>query len=572
MLDGIFLSLLIRELLGRCRGARVDKIFQPARDELVLLLRGKTAGGRLLVCARPSASRVHLTESAPENPAAPPMFCMLLRKRLLGATLTGIAQEGLDRVARLRFTGRNELGDTVEQTLVAELTGRQPNILLLDHEGRIVDAVQRSSAEAARLLMPGALYEPPPAPRKLDLFTDDLSKIVSEIRAQDCELSKAVQAALDGFSPLIAREIAHQTGRGAEISGGEMNEEQATRLRAFLSMHRELCERGGRPHLFSHADGAPFEFSYAPLSQYGAAAAAREYGSYCELLDAFYAERERLARLRAGARDVQKVLTTAMERASKKLNLRLAELKAGENREQLRIYGELVKSNLHKIGRGDSFCQATNYYEPDCPDIRIPLNPALSPAANAQKYFKAYRKANTAAQLLTALIGEAQAERAYLETVSDALARAESDREIAEIRDELTAAGYIRKPPKAKQNAARKSAALPPLSFQFGAFEILVGRNNRQNDELTLKTADAKDVWLHVKTVPGSHVILRANGKEPPADVLREAARLAALHSSAKDTGGIEVDYTLAKYVKKPPGAKPGMVTYDKYRSIFVKL
>ncbi|HHW45961.1 MAG TPA: fibronectin/fibrinogen-binding protein [Clostridiales bacterium] len=569
-LDGAFLFLLKNELNESAVGCRVEKIYQPSKEELVFVLRSRNSTGKLLISAKASSARVHFTKYAPENPATPPMFCMLLRKYLTGAKITGFAQPGLERVLEIQFESVNEMGDIIYPKIVAELIGSRPNIIFVAEDGRIQDAVRRSDMEKeSRLIQPGATYQLPEPQNKLNILNEDIEKITSKIKSLgDIELSKAILSVADGLSPLICREITHFVGRGQELYAGQLDDDLLNRLNVRLKILAEEIAGKGIPTLILNADARPMDFTYISITQYGTAAATRQMETYSELLDEFYAEREHIDRIRKHSSDLLKLLTNLIQRVNRKINAQKADLARCKDREKCRIYGELINANLYNIQKGQPSVQVQNYYDPGLETIRIPLDTKLSPAQNAQKYFKEYRKLATAEHTLKNIIKESEQELEYLESVFDALTRADTVAELAAIEEELVSSGYI----KTRKKNNQKVKSLPYKKYlSSDGFTILVGRNNRQNDELTLKTARKDDIWLHTKSIPGSHVIIRCEGKTPPDSTIKEAAILAAYNSKARDSSSVPVDYTLVKNVKKPPGAKPGMVIYDSYSTAFVK-
>ncbi len=559
-LDGIFLSKLCRELQGIC-GCRIDKISQPSKDELVLSLRSVTRSGRLLISARPGAARVHLSEQNFENPAVPPMFCMLMRKHLLGGKILSLTQEGFERAVTLTVLATDEMGEKRENRLICEMIGNQSNIILVGHDGRIIDCVRRSDIESGtRLVQPGARYMPPEAPDKVSPFEDGAAERV--LLDEGKMISKALLENVAGISPLIAGEAA-AVCFSADIPTESAPADAGEKLASFLAG----LDGEGTPYILYDEQGLPKDFSYHPITQYGTKYRGERAESYCRLLDRFYAERDRLHRLKHSASDVYKALSNAAARCEKKLHLRKKELEKCADREQYRIRGELIKANLHLIERGAAAARVPNYYDPDLREINIPLNPALSPAANSARYFKEYRKLCSAEQTLGGLIAEAEREREYIASVKDMLSRCETLAEILDIRDELIASGYIKRQGKKVQ---KRPALKPHRYLSSDGFVILVGRNNVQNDVLTLKTAAKDDLWLHTKNIHGSHVIIVCEGATPPERTVLEAAELAAFHSQARSSSQVPVDYTLVKNVKKPSGAKPGMVIYKTNSTVFV--
>lgn len=572
-LDGAFLRALSRELTEKLIDARVDKIHQPQKEELVFCLRGKGGAQKLFFSARVQSPRVHLTDSVPENPASPPMFCMLLRKHLQGAKFVAVRQTGFERVLFFDFATRNEMGDPVTLTLACEMMGRNSNLVLFHADTKkIVDAVRRVDFETSesRPILPNATYFPPPVMAgKLDVGEAKIAAVIDRLKAApDGALCDALLAATQGFSPLLCREAAVVSTGSADTPTSFLTDEQWGKLAAFLEKAKTTALTGNpRPYLLYKPDGAPLEFSFLPITQYGLSATGRELPSLSALLDAFYAERDEAERLRAASRDLTKLLNQNRERVSRKIARQREELSASEKREQKRLYGDLINANLGMIPKGAEFAEVVNYYDENCAAIRIPLDPAKTPAQNAQKYYKDYRKAQTAAVVLQEQIAAGEEEQLYLETVADALSRAGSTREIAELREELASGGYIRLS-RGKQKAP---AALPPMEFvSSDGFTIYVGRNNRQNDLLTLKTARGRDTWLHVKNIPGSHVIIVCNGQPLPDRTVTEAATLAAFYSKAQNSAQVPVDFTEVRHVRKPAGAKPGRVIYDHQQTVYV--
>ncbi len=550
--DGIFMSHIAEEI-ETAVGSRVDKIYMPSRDDIVITLSSRAFSGKLLITLSSVGPRVHFTKMQFENPATPPMFCMLMRKHFSSARLERVRQNGLDRALFLDFSSFNEMGDAVELTIAVEIMGRQSNVILISN-GRIIDALRRTDLETAgRLILSGAVYELPPSQDKMDLRTNDLSLIEAKVTSSELELCKSLSSAVEGVSPLVARE----TAQYAETHG----------LTAALERLKNFVF-SGTPTMVVKQDGEPYEFTYMPIEQYGTKCALKTYQSYSELCDGFYSERQKSEAIRRRTHDLTKLVSTLIERTARKIEKQKGELSRCEDKEKLRIYGELLKANLYSIQRSAPYAEVSNYYDPDCATVRIPLKSELSPSQNAQRYFTEYRKANTAQEMLTGFIEKSAQELFYLESVLDELGRAESERELAEIKNELCESGYI-KVKGAKNKKQPKS--LPPLHFvSSDGFDIYVGRNNKQNDELTLRIASKSDLWFHTKGVHGTHTVVSACGKTVPESTVLEAAMLAAYHSKARRSGQVAVDWCKVKNVKKPSGAKPGMVIYDNYETVFV--
>ncbi|NLJ31638.1 MAG: fibronectin/fibrinogen-binding protein [Clostridiales bacterium] len=571
-LDGAFLRHLKKEIETCAVGGKVEKIYQPNREEMVLALRTRTEHYKLLLSARANSARIHFTRYVPENPKVPPMLCMLLRKRLSGARLAGVRQPGLERVLFLDFDAVNELGDPVRLTLVMEIMGRYSNIIFVGGEGEIIDALKRVDAEMSseRLVLPGLKYRLPPPQDKLCLLEASADEAVARIRALpgDMELSKALLCTLQGVSPIVCREIQHLTGRGNDLTVHAMTGEQYERLRFFINRLREtVLAVGGQPYLVTSPAKKPMDFSFLFIEQYGLTALVSKKESFSELLDAFYQERDRMERMRVRSQDLLRVLTNASERLSRKINLQRAELKQCAERETLRVSGELLNANLYRLQKGQEFAELENFYDESLPLLRIRLDPALTPAQNAQRYYKRYHKARKAEEMLTQQIEQAQQELSYIDTVFEELSRAETEHDLAEIRMELTEQGYVR----AARGKQKPPAASQPLAYvSSDGFRILVGRNNRQNDRLTMKQAGNRDLWFHTKNIPGSHTILLTQGREPTQTALEQAAMLAAFHSRGRASSRVPVDYTEVRHVSKPQGAKPGMVIYVNQKTLYV--
>lgn len=572
-LDGAFLHCLKEELETRLVDARVDKIHQPSKEELVVALRHRGGAEKLYISARANSPRIHFTNISLENPAQPPMFCMLLRKRITGGRLVGFRQPGLERVLYLDLDCVNELGDVVRLTLAVEIMGRHSNIILIDQDGTVIDAIKRVDLEmsSVRPVLPGLPYTPPPADGdKLDLSQCEPAALAERLgREKDEVLPKALLNAARGLSPLVCREAAHLSLRGREVRSHDLTGEDKDRLAFYLDRIKAAVMEGERraPYILYKPDGTPLDFSFMPITQYGLSALGREMESFSALLDAFYKEKDAAERMKQRAHDLLRLLTNAYDRTARKLEHQRQELRDSAKRDQKRIWADLINANLYAIPKGASRAELIDYYDPDCAVVEVPLDPSLSAAQNAQKYYKDYRKAQTAERILTQQIAAGEAELQYVDTVFDALSRADSWRELSELREELAAGGYL----KLQRGRQKPPPPTKPLEFvSDDGFTILVGRNNVQNDRLTLKTARGSDIWFHTKNIPGSHVIVVTEGKTPPDRTLEQAAILAALHSKAADSVQVPVDYTEVRNVKKPAGAKPGMVIYETNRTAYV--
>ncbi len=560
--DGCFLHNLIREL-AFLEGSFVDKIHQPSKDELVFLLRSHSGTKRLFISAKQGSARIQITENAPENPAVPPMLCMLFRKHLGSSVLTGISQPELERVALLEFSATNEMGDKVRRTLAAEFIGTNPNIILIDENGRIIDCLRRSDLEkdSARMLQPGAIYKLPESSGKHSVLRGDISA-VAKIIAECGELS-----ACDAFIKTVAG-VAPKTVR-CLLESAKIDADEPISAAPISKIEAALCAlsqslSSERPTALYNEAGKLLDFSFIKGGGY-----AEEACGYSELLDRFYTERDQLARIYNKAHDLVRLVSNLKKRSEKKLALRINELDSCRDKETLRIYGELIKANLHAIPAGSSEALVCNYYDENMSTVKIPLDKALSPAANAAKYFKDYKKACTAEQLLTSLIEQNREELTYLDSVWDALQRADKLSLLEDIREELILSGYLKagntKGPKQKKRNTQLERFTSPSGL-----EVWLGKNNMQNDLLTTKLAEKTDIWFHTKNIPGSHVVISTSGKEVSDDDIVFAATLAAKNSKAASSSKVAVDYTMIKNVKKPAGAKPGMVIYKTNQTVLV--
>ena len=528
-LDAICLTAVLEELRKVLEGGRIDKVYQPSRDEIVLAVRGAGANVKLLLSASPNGPRLHLTKEVRENPAQPPMFCMLLRKHLTGARFLRLEQPELERIVLLRLESTDELGDKVLRTLVLEAMGRRANLILLDGEDRIIDCVRRVEGDVStgqRGVMPGLLYRlPDPRP---------------------------------GLPPLLERELDF---RSNGVSRGESLEEKLERLKEAVG------PEGYVPYGLVREDKL-VDFTFLPILQYGPDTGLRRYESFSKLLDDFYASRATAEKVGQRGADLQKAVTRVRDRVARRVAQQELEREATKDRERKRELGDILTSNLYALSKGMGTVRLTDYYDPEGREVDIPLDPLLTPQQNAAKYYKEYNKAKTAEVVLGEQIEKGKRELEYLDSVLEAIVLAEGERDLAEIRQELTDTGYLRRGAKA---AKRMKVAAKPMEFRSTAgLRISVGKNNTQNDLLTAKQAGKGDLWLHTQKIHGSHVILWTEGRTPDAGSIEEAAKLAAWFSQARDGKKVPVDYTPVKYVKKPAGAKPGMVVYTTYQTAYV--
>ena len=558
-LDAILLSGIVSELKPKIVGARIDKVQQPERDKIVFSLRGGDSL-RLLVDVGAGSGRIQQTKMSFENPAEPPMFCMLLRKYLTGGRIETIEQPDWERLVLVNITSRNELGDNVDLRLAVELMGRSSNLILIGSDGRIIDCLRRMDygGDAERRLLPGMIYRLPPKQRKPLVFSLSQAEIEQTLSASDAGKSadKRIMDSFSGLSPLVCRELACRCGDNPALV--------PEAIEAFIESVRaeELT-----PILFTE-DGKPKEFSFMQLRQYSGIYQSQTLDSFSELLDAYYSKRDILERRRRRSKELSHHVKTAHDRIARKLAVQKQELEKCSERDEIRRNAELLTANLYRVRKGDASITVEDYYEPECPQRTIKLNPLKTPQANAAAMFKEYNKLKTAEQHLTSLISEGEKQLEYLSSVLDETNRAETEDDLAEIKAELVGTGYIKKQRGAKERKHKKQG---PMRFMSSdGFEILVGRSNSQNDELTTKTARRTDIWLHTKTVHGSHVIISCDGLTPPEQTIEEAARLAVFYSQARDGGKTLVDYTMVRNVRKPSGSLPGKVIYSDYSTLSV--
>mgnify|MGYP004574824101 FL=1 len=561
-LDAICLQGVVGELAPQLTGSRIEKIQQPARDQIILLLRGSR---RLFLNAGANQPRIHLTEQLRDNPSQPPMFCMLLRKHLSGGIIESVRQEPLERVVTLTVLASDEMGERSRFTLVWEGMPRRANLILCDRDGRIIDCLRRVDLEAEqdRQVLPGLFYRLPTRQDKrspLSVTEEEFAALLGRA-APDAPLDGWLLDTFTAMSPLVAREL---TVRACGSTDAPVSQGNAL-WDVFSRWQMDVNGNTFTPTLIKR-NGSLADFTYGPVTQYGTYAETEIYDSFSHLLDDFYEKREQAERVKQKGRDLLKTATTARDRVRRKLAAQEKELAACLDRDHLRICGELITANLYRMERGQSRLTAQNYYDENCADVDIPLDVRLSPQENAARYFKQYAKAKTAEKYLTAQLQRGREELQYLESVLQELAQAESEQDFNDIRTELTDGGYLRGRGKKQSGFQRASK---PREFRSSAgLRILVGRNNRQNDRLTTKDADKRDVWLHTQKIHGSHVILCTGGAEPDGQSLMEAASLAAYFSQAQGSTKVPVDYTPVKFVKKPAGAKPGMVVYTTYQTM----
>ena len=561
--DAFYLKFTLDEIREKCLGGRVEKIFQPSRDSLIMLIKGTAGREKLLIVANPTAPRLHLTTASPENPPEPPMFCMLLRKHLSGARLAEISQPPMERLAVFTFDSTDEMGFPVQKRLVAELMGRTCNLYLLGPEGRILDCLRRIPLDenTKRAALPGLNYQEPEKVEKQNpLEVTDYTALLTRPGAD--LLCDRLMDTLGGLSPLVCREAALQC---AGDTDARIENQDVPALAANLQAYFREVLTQPKPYFYAQADGTPKQFAFCPIREYGSCQQAE---SFSALLDSFYTLRDRRDAMRQKSQAIRKTVSNLCARLRRKLAVQEKELEATYDRERLRQLGDILTANIGRIKKGQTIAQCEDFYNEEMPIIDIPISPLLSPQQNAAKFYKDYTRMKNAEKELTHQIALGSEELSYLESVQEELNRADTDAELDEIRQELQAGGYVRQD---GGRAKMKQKKLSPMRFEStDGFPIYVGRNNRQNDELTFRLARKDDIWCHASKVHGSHVIVSCGGKTPPDNTLTQAAQLAAYY--AETTGGqnIPVDMTTVKQVKKVPSGKPGMVIYHTYKTVIV--
>ncbi len=560
-LDAVTVSALAKELNERLEGGRIDKVQQPERDMLLLSLRAKGENLRLVIAAGTGNARAGITRGSFENPAEPPMFCMLMRKHLVGARILSVTQPEYERLLIFTLDTHDELGVQSEKKLAVELIGRSANAVLIGANGRIIDCMRRMdfAGDALRRMLPGMIYRLPPKQEKPVFFALDPAQRRALIASADktVPVDKWLMDSFSALSPLICRELAYRC-----------NNDYVNLPDACDALCEAVAAGELAPWLIS-IDGKPKDFSFMAISQYGPAAQLERYDSFSEMLDAFYTRRDRAEQQRRRSHDLTKTVRTLRDRQQRKLAAQYEELRRTEGREDIRHQAELVTANIYRLRRGDRSLDCEDYYDPACPVVHIELDPLKTPQQNAAALYKEYNKLKAAEQHLTVLTREGERQLDYLNSVLDELERAETDRDLSDIRRELTETGYIRARKGGK--AERVKPQLPLKFVSDDGLEILAGRSNAQNDELTLKLARRTDYWLHTQRVHGSHVIIRCEGEEPPPRTLEQAAGIAAYYSQARGAGKVQVDYTMVRNVRKPSGALPGKVIYTDHKTMLAE-
>ncbi|MBQ9757909.1 MAG: NFACT family protein [Clostridia bacterium] len=570
--DGFVTYGIVKELNEKLSGGKIDKIHQPEKDEIIISIRTREGLFRLLISAATSNPRIHLTNISRENPLTAPLFCMILRKHLGGGKIKAIHQLDFDRVIKIDIECYTELGDLTEKSLMVEIMGKHSNITLIQNDNKIIDSIKHIdfTTSAVRQVLPGLIYELPPKQDKALPTKFSASDFTEKLIATsgDTPLDKFLVAEFMGMSPLLAREIVYRAMGNTKAFISEIDSAIfSAQTEKFFNEFFSTSPCG--TVVFDLSTDKPLAFSAIALTQYTNLGKIRQYISLSEAVETFFAVRDMQERLSQKAASTIKLVNNNIERCEKKIALHTESIEKAKNRDKYKMYGDLLTANLYKIDKNAKSTTVQNFFSEDLEDINIPLSEELTPSQNAQRYYKLYAKSKTAEEHSTHQLAEAKTEKAYLETVLDSVTRAQTPVDISEIREELMEQGYISSGNKKKKKQQKKSKPMRFLSSD--GFEILIGRNNKQNDELTIKTAYSTDMWLHTKNIPGSHVIIRTNGTgEVPDNTLLEAASLAAYFSKAQKSTGVAVDYTLIKNIRKPNGSSPGFVIFDTNYTVFV--
>ncbi|MCH5212341.1 MAG: NFACT family protein [Oscillospiraceae bacterium] len=571
-LDAVAISALTGEL--QCLvGGRIDKIHQPERDEIVIHVRTREDSYRLVLSASPAHPRIHLTSAAKKNPAVAPLFCMLLRKHIGSGKITAIEQTDFERIVKISVESYDELGDLTTKQLIIEIMGRYSNIILVSGDNRIIDSAKHvdESLSSVREILPGGIYEAPPPQAKKSLTDFTAEDKLSFDRPGKAD--KALIGCIAGISPLTAREIIYSVYGTTDIVAENVNTNRAAGIKlAVLKLAGDV--RGGcfTPCMITDKNtGKIIEFSAVDIKQYEDLAEIEYYDSMNELVDAFYMKRDMHERMRQKSADLTKLLNTGIERTAKKIGVLERTLKDAARLDDYKINGDLLTANIYRMEEGMKSIEVENFYDPECRTVKIALDPAMSPSQNAQRYYKKYNKAKTALTEAAKQLEAGRADLLYIESTLTMIENAESVEDINAIRTELIEQGYIQR--KINVNKRKKKEQSKPMHFvSSDGFDIYVGRNNTQNDYLTLRYANNSDIWFHTKDIHGSHTVIKLGlDKDVPKTTILEAAQLAAYYSKARESAQVPVDYTEIKNVKKPNGAKPGMVIYDRYNTVYVK-
>lgn len=567
--DGVTISALISEIKDKVIGGRIDKIYQPESDEIILSIRSFGRSYKLLLTANPSNPKFHFTQINKDNPLNPPLFCMVLRKHLQSGKIINIVQLDFDRIVNIYVESLNEMGDYSIKKLTIEIMGRHSNIILTDSDGTILDCIKHITHDksSVREVLPGKKYEMPPKQNKINtlmLNRDNFMDIVKSNGAK--KIQALIYQSYTGISPVMAGELCIRAGIDGSDFTETMSEEKAERLYTeFEKLVRNIREESFEPYMIKDNKGNIVDF-FPVKPSFGNP---KKYESMSTLTEDFYKTRDFVYRINQKTQDLKRLINQNIERCVRKKEIQLQTLKDIENRDELRLYGELITANIYSIKKGMTIASLVNFYSEKGEIVDIELDGDLTPSENAQKYFKAYNKAKRTYDALQEQMKANDDELNYLEGVLNSVNNCSAEQDIREIRQELREGGYIKKVNNPKGKVSKRKSS-PMHYISSDGYDIYVGKNNVQNDELTLKTAKSRDMWFHTKIIPGSHVIVVSKGETIPDTTLNEAAMLSAYYSKARNSAMVPVDYTEKRNVRKPNGAKPGMVIYETNKTAYI--
>ena len=564
--DGVVISNLVYDLNEKLTGGRIYKIYQPEDDELLLVVKNERGTCRLFLSASPSLPLAYLVSRKKENPMTAPNFCMLLRKHIQNGRILSIMQPRMERILDITVEHLNELGDVCQKHLLVEIMGKHSNIIFCDENYNILDSMKHISmlVSSVREVLPGREYVLPPNQGKCNPMTVTLQELEEQVCKKPLSCQKAVYTTLTGISPLLAAELCYEAGIDADTSTSALTQENVAQLYVALQKLCQRMEKGEYTPLIVYEKGVPVEFSSVPLTSY-VEQECQYFDSISEVLETYYAQKNQITKIRQKSSELRHIVTTAIERTARKLDLQQKQLADTQKRERYKIYGELINTYGYGVEPGAKSFTALNYYTNE--EITIPLDATMSPMENAQKYFQKYNKLKRTYEALSVLTGETQAELDHLRSIKTSLDMALQESDLTDIKEELVEYGYMKRHNRGKKERSVKSKPLHFISSD--GFHMYVGKNNFQNEELTFKVANTGDWWFHANDIPGSHVIVKKEqAQEIPDATFEEAARLAAYFSSGRTDSKVEVDYTTRGNLKKPNGAKPGFVIYHTNYSI----
>ena len=573
-LDGIVISALANETAKKIVGGRIDKIHQPEKDELIISVRTFDGAVKLLLCANPSFPRFHITNIQKENPDKPPMFCMLLRKHIQGGKILSVKQDGFERIVRFTIESYDEMGFLSEKYLTIEIMGKHSNIILTDKDGKILDSIVHVdfSVSSVRQVLPGMTYELPPSQGKKNPLEASRDDIAYSLSNDDLPLWKQIMDAYSGISPLVAREAVYRALGMCDITGPEASRSELEKVAVnFYGIMCDIRDEIYNPCVITDKETKKMvDFCSIDIAQYGSGAKTEHYPCVSEAVESFYVKKATSESIKQKCGDLLKLVSNNIDRCRKKLQLHSEILKKAEKREKYKIYGDLITANIYMIKQGMEEVTVSNFYSESGENIKIPLKNDLSPSKNAQRYYQKYNKEKTAELETIKQKKLNEEELDYLESVYESLTKVETSAEITQVRDELIEEGYLRN--RGRLNKKRKPDIPKPMHFvSDDGYDIYVGKNNKQNDYVTLKLSRSTDIWFHTKGIHGSHAIIKTDdGLSVPDETYMQAARLAAFYSKGRGSENVPVDYTEVKNVKKPSGAKPGMVIYVNYNTLYV--